>query len=851
GDGKQWEVTLRSAMGRERRYAVEKTVDGGVHRSNLGTDGLVTESVAQRDGRRSTVLPGGTTIETMLGPDPRFGMAAPITKSITLRTPGGLERTETFERRVTLADPGDPLSLTREENLKIVAGKTTTQVYDAATRRLTTTSPEGRTWEVELNAKGRVVSGRLGDLEPVRVEYDTEGKPVAIRQGTGEAERFFMLGFNAAGQLAIFTDPLARSVRLEQDAAGRVTRQVLPSGREIGIGYDVNANPTTVVPPGRPAHGFTYTPTDLVASYTPPAVSGAGPTGYTYDLDRQLIRLDLPDGQALQLGFDTAGRIETVTHPGGVVSVAYDSATGQPSTLTAPGNTVGFSYDGPLVTGTTWSGEVTGSVGWSYDGELRVSSEQVNGGLPVTWQYDRDDLPIHVGDLAITRDTETGFITETAIGSVTTRRSHNAFGELLGIEASVAGTVIYRLGLERDKTGRIVAETETVGGETHRYDFSYDLDGRLVRVERDGLPWSEYGYDPNGNRLSYQGVLGAGDGLYDDQDRLLAYGDKSYGYTAAGKLATKTQAEQVVHFGYDVFGSLKTVLLADGIHVEYVVDALGRRIGKKVNGVLVQGFLYANELKPIAELDGAGNVIARFVYGTNPVVPDYLIKGGVTYRIVADQLGSPRLVIGTATGEIAQRLDYDEFGRVLLDTNPGFQPFGFSGGLYDVQTGLVCFGARDYDPETGRWTTKDPILFQGQDVNLYEYVGSDPINRLDPSGLISLPGIGWVDIGEDYGQAALDYYADVIVDPDSPWYTKGGAWLGATFAAMWTPCTSNRTALTLLGGYALRVIGPFSPRGLPPHIGRVRKYIRFDPPHHGKGWQWDGVIPKNIRNWFD
>jgi RHS repeat-associated protein len=78
--------------------------------------------------------------------------------------------------------------------------------------------------------------------------------------------------------------------------------------------------------------------------------------------------------------------------------------------------------------------------------------------------------------------------------------------------------------------------------------------------------------------------------------------------------------------------------------------------------------------------------------------------------------------VESETGEVAQRLDYDAFGRVLLDTNPGFQPFGFAGGLYDADTGLVRFGARDYDPEIGRWTAKDPILFGGGQGNVYVYV---------------------------------------------------------------------------------------------------------------------------------
>jgi RHS repeat-associated protein len=101
---------------------------------------------------------------------------------------------------------------------------------------------------------------------------------------------------------------------------------------------------------------------------------------------------------------------------------------------------------------------------------------------------------------------------------------------------------------------------------------------------------------------------------------------------------------------------------------------------------------------------------------------------------VTDYLGSPRLVVDTADGSVVQRMEYDEFGRVLTDTNPGFQPFGFAGGLHDRDTELVRFGARDYDATTGRWTAKDPFRFNAGDTSLYGYAMSDPVNRGDPTG---------------------------------------------------------------------------------------------------------------------
>ncbi|OIP99635.1 MAG: hypothetical protein AUK35_07175 [Zetaproteobacteria bacterium CG2_30_46_52] len=195
------------------------------------------------------------------------------------------------------------------------------------------------------------------------------------------------------------------------------------------------------------------------------------------------------------------------------------------------------------------------------------------------------------------------------------------------------------------------------------------------------------------------------------------------------------------------------------------------RIGKKVNGTLTQGFLYKDQLNPIAELDGAGNVVSRFVYGSKGNVPDYMIKGGATYRIISDHLGSPRLVVDAA-GAVVQRMDYDDWGNITYVDTPGFaahgcanaadtgcigavQPFGFAGGIYDRDTGLTRFGARDYDPVTGRWTAKDPIKFAGGDSNLYGYVLGDPVNLIDMNGLetygVSLNLTGGAGVGTTHG----------------------------------------------------------------------------------------------------
>jgi RHS repeat-associated protein len=182
--------------------------------------------------------------------------------------------------------------------------------------------------------------------------------------------------------------------------------------------------------------------------------------------------------------------------------------------------------------------------------------------------------------------------------------------------------------------------------------------------------------------------------------------------------------------------------------------------------------LYSDDLNPVAELDGNGNIISQFVYASRLNVPDYMIKNGVTYRIFSDQLGSPRLVVNSETGEIVQRIDYDTFGNVLNDTNPGFQPFGFAGGIYDADTGLVRFGVRDYDPETGRWTTKDPLGFASEETNLYQYAGGDPVNYIDSNGK-------WISLAIGTAFGALSGVIGGIAKGHSGWDLAKDALIGA------------------------------------------------------------------------
>jgi hypothetical protein len=101
--------------------------------------------------------------------------------------------------------------------------------------------------------------------------------------------------------------------------------------------------------------------------------------------------------------------------------------------------------------------------------------------------------------------------------------------------------------------------------------------------------------------------------------------------------------------------------LPNGDDIVYIIDGQNRRIGKMVNGDLVTGWLYQDQLNPVAEVDSSGNIITRFVYGSRANVTDYLIKDSVIYRYITDHLGSVRFVVNLTTGAIVQELDYEEF----------------------------------------------------------------------------------------------------------------------------------------------------------------------------------------------
>src|SRR5262245_25297566 len=102
----------------------------------------------------------------------------------------------------------------------------------------------------------------------------------------------------------------------------------------------------------------------------------------------------------------------------------------------------------------------------------------------------------------------------------------------------------------------------------------------------------------------------------------------------------------------------------------------------------------------------------------------------------------------------------------------------------------------------GRFVSEDPIGITGGD-NSYVYSRNNPLNAVAPSGLLTIPFVGWVDFGEGAGEEALQYYINVINDPNTSALGRGAAYVGAFFSALWTPCTSDKTFTTLSAAYGV------------------------------------------------
>jgi RHS repeat-associated protein len=251
--------------------------------------------------------------------------------------------------------------------------------------------------------------------------------------------------------------------------------------------------------------------------------------------------------------------------------------------------------------------------------------------------------------------------------------------------------------------------------------YNYDTIGNRASVVSDGdTTWY---VSNNMNEYEYVGGVPY---VYDDNGNVVDDGMYTYLYDYANRLIQVTR-------------------ISDGrVLATYTYDPLSRRTSKEVwsdsLGVYTTTSFYYDGLQCIEEQDEYGTPIATYVYG--PGIDEILCmnRGGQTYYYHSNPLGNVGLITDS-NGDRVEWYSYDVYGNVTIhNISGGVLPvsgignrFMYTGREWDAETGLYYYRARYYDPVTGRFIQRDPQGYR-DGMNLYTYVGNNPVNYTDPEG---------------------------------------------------------------------------------------------------------------------
>ncbi len=327
----------------------------------------------------------------------------------------------------------------------------------------------------------------------------------------------------------------------------------------------------------------------------------------------------------------------------------------------------------------------------------------------------------------------------------TTAYTYDDAGHVTGIVTrDGSGGILADYGYTYDLADWLDSKTE--GGVATTY--AYDKTGQLTQDGATG-----HGYDQAGNRADVGYATGPGNRLQSD-------GVWAYTYDDAGELVKKSKgaSAETWTYGYDHRGQMVWAedRATDGgtllARVEYAYDAFGNRVRRvQYDGSLAvvsdqryaldgwdtakPGAVGAENFDTFADLDAAGNVTARRVFGPGfdePVAR--LDPSGEVGWYGTDSQDSVRLIFDN-TGTVTGSRDYTAFGAITAESGAGLDRYAYTAREWDAALGLQSNRQRMYDPATGRFTSEDPSGLSAGDVNLFRYAGNAVTTHTDPSGL--------------------------------------------------------------------------------------------------------------------
>ncbi|WP_413943308.1 RHS repeat domain-containing protein [Bdellovibrio sp. HCB-162] len=749
GDSTDGALYIRktSSLGRQWKYNTSKSnsTDLYTRTERNPTGEIITYTEGANKASTVQTASGKTTIFTT--DDERFGSLL-SRKNYQSETVQGITKSSMFFQTIggLGAGPFSYSTITREDIVNAVT--VSTFVFNKSTMTTTVTTAEGVIGKYKIDQYERPLEVKTGSYLPVNFQYDSYGRIKKVTQGSRNLVELF---YNSVGDLEKTKNARNEETLYTYDLTGRVRSVSRPGGRNIEFSYDGDGELIEIKPPGKPIHLFAYNVWGLLEKYSPPPLPGIqiGETKYSYNMDKQLIAFQQPEKRQLNFNYNEKGLLAETKYGDAKQTYAYIKNSSKIKKVVSFDQYASeYSYFGEFIemekqTDATRPNNRT-ELKYEYDNSFRVKKRTLQADfIPepsyVNYSYDRDSRPTKIGRMSLTYNSD-GRLYGTTIGNIQDVRTYDQYGDLetyaAYLKSGATSNLIFGYTLFRDPTGRIIRKTESTPDKTTSIEYSYDSSGNLEKVFSNGINIATYVYDLNGNRIS-----GVEDGKafvasYDDQDRVVTYGDSVYAHDASGSLRSVQKGFfRPLEIAYDPNGHAKSVRLSSGQIIQYRLDSLGRRVEESLDGLSVMRNIYAGDGRIIAQYDEQKRSFKEFVHATNSNSPDYMLFKARAYRIIKDHLGSPRLVVGVDDGTIVQEVKYDSWGKVLSDTNIGLQPYSFAGGISNRKTHFLKFGARDYDPEVGRWTSKDPILFNGGDTNLFGYAANDPVNFIDPTGL--------------------------------------------------------------------------------------------------------------------
>jgi len=639
------------------------------------------------------------------------------------------------------------------------AGNDVVMTYDRANRMITRTDASGMLARFRYDLAGLMTEKRerrdayglaeaTANFEQVKAfTHNAYGKTATVAVGQdldgteGGTQASFhgmwTYGYDAAQNLASVTDAMGRTTTYGWDALNRIERIRRPGGREWTIGYDADGRVANRVDAKGQASEFDYTDAGYVDAMRVRAAGGALERVADYTTD--------PEGNATEIA-EQVGGVSAVRNR------TFDARGRMRSETDGAGNRVAWTLDtaGNVTRLDVEAGASAWAVGYGYDGQNRVTTvtDQTAGSrllASYVWRGDDQMASVTYGNGAVRLYGYDSGNRLTSVENTWTGGSErfdygydvgsNRKTEERRVDGQLVRSVAYKHDVE-DRLTEAAYTTPAAGGNpavTRAVTWGYDLVGNRTR---------EVGTDPaTGAAIDRTTVYNDRNEPVTMADAADAAANATYGHDANGNLTTVLRGGIETRYAYDGRDQMVRASRVEG-GVETVVGEYGydaeRRRTQSVAGGVTKRSVWAGQ-SVAAEVAG-GTAVSRYDSGTDLIRTELAGEGERWYG--RDAMGTTTSLT-SATGAVTARAEYDAWGERIAESGATANRVGFTGYREDAETGLDYAINRYYSPDTGRFTTHDPLteldrpdrLTQPQGLNLYPYVMGAPTRYVDPDGL--------------------------------------------------------------------------------------------------------------------